>query len=101
MRTRAILVPRTWRYGEHGTLDTARKEWEQLLRAQALEKLGLLDVLDLEELDAQQLPARIRSAMNKPKTYDQTDVDPRGMEAAANHIIEMANEQGKQPGVVR
>jgi predicted glycosyltransferase len=59
----AVLVPRTWRYGEHARGAEAGEEGEQLLRAQALERAGIATMLHPHDLSPEALGAKIREGL--------------------------------------
>ncbi|MDX1650520.1 MAG: glycosyltransferase, partial [Myxococcota bacterium] len=66
----AVLVPRTWRYGEHARGAEAGEEGEQLFRAQALERAGVAQVVHPDDLTAEALAAKMRAALgaSHPRT---------------------------------
>lgn len=59
----AVLVPRTWRYGEHARGAEAGEEGEQLLRSQALERAGVAEVVHPDALTPEILAAKIRDGL--------------------------------------
>ncbi len=99
LRPRAIVVPRTWRYGEHVNRAQAGVEWEQMLRAQAFSRLGLVDLLEPEALKPERLGERIAIALAHPRAEPNASVNVRGLECATNHILAMAHEQEGIAGV--
>ncbi|HSF33293.1 MAG TPA: glycosyltransferase [Candidatus Tectomicrobia bacterium] len=99
LRSRAIVVPRTWRSGEHGDRARAHADLEQLLRAQALEKLGLVDVLHPEMLSPERLAERMGAALGHPKAGPKAVTNVRGLECVTDHILAMAHEcRGERHG---
>jgi predicted glycosyltransferase len=86
---RAIVVPRNWRYGEHARGTSAGVEWEQVLRARALERLGLADVIDPERLDADILAARISAALARPAERVRVPLDVDGAARAVDRLFEL------------
>lgn len=93
LRSRAIVVPRTWRYGEHANRTQCGVEWEQMLRARALAKLGLVDLLEPEALNAQGLAERIASMLENSTTRPEASVELDGLAVATDHILAMASEE--------
>lgn len=87
---RAVIVPRTWRYGEHERRETVAVEWEQRLRAEALARQGLADVLPADELTPQRLAERIRAALARPRAAPTGGVDLGGLERVVDHVLELA-----------
>jgi predicted glycosyltransferase len=92
--SRAILAPRTWGYGDHRTRATANEEWEQVLRAQALNKLGLADIVSFDDLNPERLEAMIRTALSRPKTVQDAPVELHGVDTAVDRLIAMMNDRG-------
>jgi predicted glycosyltransferase len=86
---RAIVVPRNWRYGEHARGTSAGVEWEQVLRARALERLGLADVIDPERLDSDVLAARISTALERPAERVRVPLDVGGAARAVDRLFEL------------
>ncbi len=96
---RSIVVPRTWRYGEHLKRASARAEWEQLMRAQALSSLGLVDMLEPESLTPKRLADRITLALARPRSEPNTAMDMRGLELVTDHILTLARDREGSAGV--
>jgi predicted glycosyltransferase len=93
LRPSTIVVPRTWEYGEHHNRARASSEWEQILRAQALEKLGLVDLLDPKELTPARLAERVQAALARPKPETTAAVNLQGLECVARHVLDLAYKQ--------
>ena len=93
LRARAVVVPRTWRYGEHLNRATAGEEWEQMLRAQALAKLGFVDLLEPEGLTPERLAERINALRARPKVEPKASMNMQGLEMVTQHILQMAGEK--------
>ena len=94
LRARAIVVPRTWRYGEHQSRSHApqeTEEWEQLLRARALSKRGYLEHIEPEALTPAHLAERIAGVLARPRTEPRDSVDLRGLEHVTQHILGLAS----------
>jgi predicted glycosyltransferase len=98
LRARAVVVPRTWRYGEHANRATAPEEWEQMLRAQALARLGFVELLEPEALNPEVLARRIREALERPRSAQAGAVDVRGLEAATRQIFELCESRREVHG---
>lgn len=87
---RAVVVPRTWRYGEHMKRGSAGAEWEQLMRAQSLQKLGVVDLLEPESLTPESLAERVQAAVVKPSNATRVAVEMSGADAVAQQLLEGA-----------
>jgi predicted glycosyltransferase len=87
---RAIVVPRNWRYGEHARGTTAGVEWEQVLRARALERLGIADVVEPDRLDADLLATRIAAALERSPDEARVPLDVGGATRAVDRLLELA-----------
>lgn len=98
VRARAVIVPRTWRYGEHEARDHAPVEWEQVLRAQAFARLGVLDVLAPEEATPERLAERIRAALARPRAREGA-IQLNGLGHAVDHVLELARAPKEAAGV--
>ncbi len=93
---RAIIVPRTWRYGEQVNRQGAATEWEQLLRAQALEKAGLVELLLPEELSGDTLSGRIGEMLAHSPQQRQATIDLGGVATVVDQLLDVAGEvEGK------
>lgn len=89
VRPKAIIVPRTWRYGEHKNRAETTEEWEQTLRARALSQMGLVDVIEAGDLSPEGLASKVTSAMKRPRPVAQESMDMLGLPRAAESILEM------------
>ena len=87
---RALVVPRTWRYGEHARGPAAGAEWEQRMRAEALARLGRIDVLDPDELSPERLAEGIGAALSAPRPETPASLDTGGLERATQEILALA-----------
>ena len=90
LRKPAIVVPRNWRFGEHQKGSAAGLELEQPMRARALAKLGIADLIPPEELTPRLLAERIRVALEASPLVTSTRMDIAGAESAADHILALA-----------
>jgi predicted glycosyltransferase len=91
---RAVMVPRTWRYGEHEKGDAGGREWEQLLRARALAGLGLIDLIEPDALTPEHLARRIllRSTASPPNHAVSLD----GVNRVTQEILKLARTMGPE-----
>jgi predicted glycosyltransferase len=90
---RAVLVPRTWKSGEHpARQDGRRVDNEQLLRAAALERLGLVHVLDPQELSPGRLAAAMREALSDPRPAPAGSLPLDGADRVAEELLDLARE---------
>jgi len=87
-KPQAIVVPRTWRYGEHANRNSTRQELEQIMRARALGRFGFFHLLEPENLNAQKLSEKISEILKSPKKKLLKKINVRGVENAAQEIIE-------------
>lgn len=90
----ALVVPRTWRYGEYLNRARSGAEWEQLLRAQALSRLGFVRMIDPEAASAEGLAAGIREALDTAWVVPPMPIDLGGIENATKEILELAGGAG-------
>jgi predicted glycosyltransferase len=86
-RPRAVVIPRTWRYGEHAKNRNAKVEWEQLLRAQALAKLGVVDLIEPEALAPELLCERLNLILQQPRPTPDTSLELNGRARVADVIL--------------
>ncbi len=91
VRPRAVVVPRTWRYGEHLSRDAAAVEWEQMMRARALAERGLAQLLDPSSLTPAALADRIRAALESGHAAARgAELDLMGLERVTGHVLALA-----------
>lgn len=93
----AVIVPRNWRYGEHARGCAAGVEWEQLLRAQALEKAGLADLVHPDALTPELLAEKLASALQRSGARTRRPFDLSGAARVSDHLIHLAGEAGATP----
>ena len=93
---RAIIVPRNRRSGERSHRSLTGIDEEQLIRAQALHKMGLIDMLHPDSLCPELLADRITFALGASDA-DRTEganptetVNIGGLKRVADHILSMA-----------
>jgi predicted glycosyltransferase len=90
-RARAVLVPRTWRFGEYRRGTEAGSEGEQLLRARALESMGLARVLDPGDLAPEALAEQMTAAMALAPSP--SGLDLRGRAAVVEELTSLAEKE--------
>ncbi|HVF40851.1 MAG TPA: glycosyltransferase [Gemmatimonadaceae bacterium] len=88
---RAVVVPRTWRAGEHGTRGKTGVDGEQLVRAEGLARMGLITTLDGQQLSGATLADAMRRALSQPHSARSHDLDMNGAARVAEHLLELAN----------
>jgi predicted glycosyltransferase len=86
-RARAVVAPRTWQYGEHSRRHTAGAEGEQLLRARALARLGLVDCIEPGDLNPERLAEHVRTLLGAGAP-PHTELDLGGRERVVDHLLE-------------
>lgn len=96
---RAVVVPRTWRYGEHRKGDAAGVEWEQRMRAEALADLGRVRMLEPGHLDPQKLAETINAALAGPRPAVTPAADTGGLARVAANILGLIDEQEERANV--
>jgi predicted glycosyltransferase len=96
-RARAVVVPRTWRYGEHEKGNAAGIEWEQLLRARAIARLGLVDLVEPDALSPEVLAERIRIRRTAVLPAA-SGLDLGGLDAVTGHLLALTSATGERHG---
>jgi predicted glycosyltransferase len=109
LKRRALVLPRDWRYGDFalgGSSSTGPSalgptvEWEQLLRAEALQRLGLVRVLPRECFEPKALATHLADALTAAGALAQrsqgqiADVDVGGAERAADELVHLLQSEG-------
>jgi len=91
--TRAVIVPRTWRSGEHQLRANPKAgvDAEQKMRAEALARLRLVDTLDARSLTPEELAACIRASLARPKPATNGAIDLHGVERVADILLSLAD----------
>jgi predicted glycosyltransferase len=95
---RAIVVPRTWRYGEHEKGNAAGVEGEQRMRAESLSRLGLVDYLDPDDLSAENLAQRIATVRRDGTEPIAPPLDLDGIANVTDHLVQLATQQKEMKG---
>lgn len=85
---KAIVVPRTWKYGEHAKRTSAGNEGEQIMRAQALAKSGIVHVIEPEQLQAEYLAQEVNRLLRQKRKNPRTKISVQGLEKAVEEILE-------------
>jgi predicted glycosyltransferase len=93
---RAVIVPRTWRSGEHGNRGKTGVDAEQLVRAEGLTRLGAVDMVDPRTLSPETLRAAIERALRRPPRPKSTLLTLDGATRVADHLCDLA---GRRQGV--
>jgi predicted glycosyltransferase len=88
--TPAVVVPRTWRYGEHLKGCAAGEEAEQLLRGQALARLGLVDLVTPDGLTAERLARGIERQLARGRRNGGSGLDLTGLGAVTDSLLALA-----------
>ena len=88
---RAVVVPRTWRAGEHGARGKTGADAEQQVRAEGLARLGLVTTLGAEKLSGPALADAMRRALSQPHAGPSHDLDMNGAANVAEHLLELAD----------
>jgi predicted glycosyltransferase len=89
-RCPAVVVPRTWRYGEPLKRRKAGTEFEQLIRARALAEKGFIRLVEPEDLVPERLAAGIRAAIEDPNEPS-WEVDLEGRANVSRLLLQMAS----------
>jgi predicted glycosyltransferase len=94
-RARAVVVPRTWRYGEHAKGEAGGREWEQLLRARSLARMGLIDLIEPEALTPAHLAERI-ALRSKAALPGLSTVSLDGVARVTRELLNLASCNGPE-----
>ncbi|NIR43214.1 MAG: hypothetical protein GWN99_04690 [Gemmatimonadetes bacterium] len=87
----AVVVPRTWRSGEHAKRERrAGSDAEQLVRAKALADAGVVDLLNADGLSPETLAQRITAALSQPRRSPNGTLNLRGQETVVRHLLDLA-----------
>lgn len=94
--TPAVVVPRTWRYGEHVRKKAAGEEWEQLMRARALSAGGVVELLEPEELGPERLAERVRSVLARGRRTGAPPAGLDGLTAVRERLLGLAGGESRR-----
>ncbi|MCK5504972.1 MAG: hypothetical protein KAJ10_07400 [Thermodesulfovibrionia bacterium] len=97
-RPKAIVIPRTWKYGEHTKRMRTGEEREQIMRAHALSRLGFAHYIEPADLCADVLSQKISDLLRRPKKRVKTAINVQGLDSAVNEIILTAQGKGTTNG---
>ncbi|MCI0414584.1 hypothetical protein L0222_17540 [bacterium] len=91
----AILVPRIWRSGEHRNPKkySGRQDAEQLVRTQALAQIGLVESIHPDQLNPENLAARIANFLHNPRKTRGSLLKLNGLEEVCDQILSQAEIQ--------
>lgn len=87
-KPRAVVVPRTWRYGQHKKRTKTKEEGEQIMRARAVTRLGYARLLEPRDLNPRTLSQLIKKQLTSPKPNRKNGVDIRGIERAVKKLLQ-------------
>ncbi len=90
MQVPAIVVPRTWRSGEHATRDAKSVDGEQLFRARLLSKKALLRFIHPDDLTAAALANEIVAELSRTGTRLLEAVNVEGATRVAEELLDVA-----------
>jgi predicted glycosyltransferase len=88
----AVLVPRSWRSGEHGTHDKTRVDGEQLVRAEGLARLGAVGTLHPAKLAPGALAEVMTAALAANGDRPSLDLELDGAARVADELIALARD---------
>jgi predicted glycosyltransferase len=91
---RSVVVPRSWRSGEHGSKGKTGVDAEQLVRAQGLARAGAVTMLDPEHLAPATLADAMRSALAGPPPSAEHGLRLDGAVRVAEQLLELALANG-------
>jgi predicted glycosyltransferase len=91
---RSVVVPRSWRSGEHGSKGRTGVDAEQLVRAQGLARAGAITMLDPHELAPEPLAAAMRAALAMPRPGTAHGLQLDGAANVATQLVELARRNG-------
>ena len=94
---RAVLVPRVWRSGEHGSRGKTGVDAEQLVRAEGLARLGAIHMVNPRELTVDALHGAMTLALGQPRPTATSQLRLDGAARVADHLLELAT-TGKGAG---
>jgi predicted glycosyltransferase len=94
---RCVVVPRSWRSGEHGSKGKTGVDAEQLVRAEGLARTGAITMLDPRELNPAALAAAMREALSRPRADMAHGLALDGAARVADQLLELATSNGGHP----
>jgi predicted glycosyltransferase len=87
---RAVVVPRSWRSGEHGDKGKTGVDGEQAVRAEGLARTGLVATLDATQLSPQTLGTAMDEALSRPRPESRPELRLDGADRVAELLLELA-----------
>jgi len=87
---RAVIVPRSWRAGEHDNKGKSGFDAEQLVRAEGLARLGAVETADPRDFSPESLAAAMQRALAKPRFEAPAHLRLDGAASAAELLVELA-----------
>jgi predicted glycosyltransferase len=87
---RAVIVPRVWRAGEHGSRGKTGVDAEQLVRAEGLTRLGAAQMVHPRELTPETLHAAMERALGQPHPTIANQLRLDGARCVADQLLELA-----------
>lgn len=86
---RAVVVPRTWRSGEHDAKGKTGVDGEQAVRAEGLARMGLVTTLDASRLSGETLAAAMEDAASRPQPSADAALSLDGAGRVAELLLEL------------
>jgi predicted glycosyltransferase len=90
VRAKAIVVPRTWKSGEHATRLSTKADEEQLFRARVLARLGFVECIEPGALTPKRLAERITALLSRPRPQRRRIMKVDGADRVAEQLLAMA-----------
>lgn len=88
-KTKAVIAPRTWRFGEHSQRTNSKEEKEQIMRGRLMAQHGYVSLLEPGELNPENLTKTILCALKTPLNVpSHNNFAINGLQNAVNHIME-------------
>ena len=89
-QARAVLVPRVWRSGEHGSRGKTGVDAEQLVRAEGLARVGAVHMVNPRDLTPDALRAAMVHALEQPRPATAGRLRLDGAARVAEHLLDVA-----------
>lgn len=90
--SRAVIVPRTWRAGEHAARGKTGADAEQQVRAAGLARMGLVTAFEGNELSGPALAQAMKRALGMPRLNGEKKLALDGAANVATQLMELAND---------
>lgn len=88
---RAIIIPRSWRSGEHTAKGLTGEDGEQVSRAKGLKRIGLVGMLPSSSLNSRSLAEAIDKVLHKPLPTNYNSLNFDGAHNVASTLIQLLN----------